>query len=128
LVSSDIKGERLIDIYGLDANFAEFSPSMIWAVINILQNQLASAPEAVIRKLDNISIQQTLDEGILNFLKYLTHIAKLHQMISGISSYILDKPEDYLKVYSEELYFIDSLYRKAIKAYKLTNMRSIQIS
>jgi uncharacterized protein (TIGR02687 family) len=125
LVSNDIKGERLIDIYGLDANFAEFSPSMIWAVINNLQNQLTSAPEAVIKKLDNISIQQTLDEGILNFLKYLTHVAKLHQMINGISSYILNKPEDYLKVYSEELCFIDSLYRKAIKAFKLIDQSEL---
>lgn len=119
LVSNDIKGDKLIDIYGLDANFAEFSPSMIWAVINNLQNQLTSAPDAVIKKLDNISIQQTLDEGILNFLKYLTYMAKLHQMVNGISSYILNKPEDYLNAYSEELYFIDSLYRKTIKAYKL---------
>ncbi|SDL70852.1 TIGR02687 family protein [Daejeonella rubra] len=119
LVSNDIKGDKLIDIYGLDANFAEFSPSMIWAVINSLQNQIADAPEAVIKKLDNISIQQTLDEGMRNFLKYLTHLAKLHQMVNGISSYILNSPEDYLKAYSEEFYLIDTLYRKAIKAYKL---------
>jgi uncharacterized protein (TIGR02687 family) len=118
LVSNDIKGDKLIDIYGLDANFAEFSPSMIWAVINSLQNQIADAPEAVIKKMDNISIQQALDEGIQNLLKYLTYMAKLHQMVNGISSYILNKPEDYLNAYSEELYFIDSLYRKAIKAYK----------
>ncbi len=118
LVSNDIKGDKLIDIYGLDANFAEFSPSMIWAVINSLQNQIATAPEAVIKKLDNISIQQSLDEGIQNFLKYLTQMSKIHQMINGISTYILNRPEDYLKAYSEELYFIDSLYRKAIKAYK----------
>jgi uncharacterized protein (TIGR02687 family) len=119
LVSNDIKGDKLIDIYGLDANFAEFSPSMIWAVINSLQNQIVTAPDAVIKKLDHISMRQTLDEGIQNFLKYLIHLAKLHQMINGVTSYILNSPEDYLKSYSEELYFIDSLYRKAIKAYKL---------
>ena len=119
LVSNDIKGEKLINIYGLDANFAEFSVSMIWAVINLLQNQIADAPDEVIKKLDNICTQQTLDEVMHNFLKYLTHMSKLHQMVNGISSYILNKPEDYLKVYSEELYFIDSLYRKAIKTYKL---------
>lgn len=119
LVSKDIKGDKLVDIYGLDANFAEFSPSMIWSVVNSLHGQIKDAPEAVIKKLDNISIQQTLDEGMQNFLKYLTHMSKLHQMVNGISSYILNKPEDYLKAYSEELYFIDSLYRKAIKSYKL---------
>jgi uncharacterized protein (TIGR02687 family) len=119
LVSNDIKGDKLIDVYGLEANFAEFSPSMIWSVISSLQNQISDAPEAVIKKLDNISLQQTLDEGMQNFLKYLTHLAKLHQMVNGISSYILNKPEDYLNAYSEELYFIDSLYRKAIKAYKI---------
>ncbi|MHA8066293.1 BREX-1 system phosphatase PglZ type A [Aquirufa sp. ROCK2-A2] len=128
LVRNDIKGDKLIDIYGLDANFAEFSPSMIWAVINILQNQIKDAPEAVIKKLDNISMQQTLDEGIQNFLKYLTYMAKLHQMVNGISSYILNKPEDYLKAYSEELYFIDSFYRKAIKAYKLIDYSELPVT
>ena len=125
LVSNDIKGDKLIDIYGLDANFAEFSPTMIWAVISSLQNQISDSPEAVIKKLDAISIQQTLDEGIQNFLKYLTYSAKLHQMINTISSYILNKPEDYLKAYSEELYFIDSLYRKAIKSYKLIDFSEL---
>ena len=119
LVSKDIKGDKLIDIYGLDANFAEFSPSMIWAVINNLYSQIVDSPEGVIKKLDIISIQQTLDEGMHNFLKYVTYMAKLHQMVNAISSYILNKPEDYLKAYTEELYFIDSLYRKAIKTYKL---------
>ncbi|PJE46489.1 MAG: BREX-1 system phosphatase PglZ type A [Sediminibacterium sp.] len=119
LVSNDIKGDKLIDIYGLDANFAEFSPSMIWAVINSLQGQIEDSPESVIKKLDIISIQQTLDEGLQNFLKYLIHMAKLHQMVNSIPSYILNKPDDYLKAYTEDLYFIDSLYRKAIKAYKL---------
>jgi uncharacterized protein (TIGR02687 family) len=125
LVSNDIKGDKLIDIYGLDANFAEFSPSMIWAVINGLKSQIADAPNAVIQKLDNISIQPTLDERIQNFLKYLTNMAKLHQMVNNISSYILNKPEDYLKAYSEELYLIDSFYRKAIKAYKLIDYAEI---
>ena len=119
LVSKDIKGDKLIDIYGLDANFAEFSPSMIWAVINNLYSQIVDSPEGVIKKLDIISIQQTLDEGMHNFLKYVTYMAKLHQMVNAISSYILNKPEDYLKAYTEELYFIDSLYRKAIKSFKL---------
>jgi uncharacterized protein (TIGR02687 family) len=128
LVSNDIKGDKLIRIYGLDANFAEFSPSMIWAVINSLQTQIADAPEAVIKKLDNISIQQSLDEGMQNFLKYLSSMAKLHQMINGISSYILNKPEDYLKAYSEEIYFIDTLYRRAIKAYKLIDYSELPSS
>jgi uncharacterized protein (TIGR02687 family) len=128
MVSNDIKGDKLIDIYGLDANFAEFSLSMIWAVINSLQNQIADAPEAVIKKLDNIIIQQSLDEGIKHFLKYLTYIAKLHQMVNSVSSYILNRPEDYLKTYSDELYFIDTLYRKAIKAYKLIDYSELPSS
>ena len=125
LASNDIKGDKLIEIYGLDANFAEFSPSMIWTVINSLQNQIADAPEAVIKQLDSISIQPALDEGIQNFLKYLTYMAKLHQMVNGISSYILDKPEDYLDAYSKELYFIDSLYRRAIRAYKIIDFSEL---
>lgn len=128
LVSNDIKGDKLIDIYGLDANFAEFSPSMIWAVINSLQGQIEDSPESVIKKLDIISIQQTLDEGMQNFLKYLTHMAKLHQMVNSIPSYILNKPDDYLKAYTENLYFIDSLYRKAIKAYKLIDYSELPSS
>ena len=58
-------------------------------------------------------------ENIVSFLDSIIGGLIQAAIWFGISSYILNKPEEYLKAYSEELYFIDSFYRKAIKTYKL---------
>ncbi len=125
IVGNDIKGDKLIDVYGVDANFAELSSSMIWAVILNMKNQIETSPDAVIRKLENIAMQQTVDNNIDNSLRYLTLVSKIHQTINGLGSYILNRPEDYILSYTEELYFIDSFYRKAVKCFKVIDLSEI---
>lgn len=117
-VSSDIRGDKLIEAYGLDANFTEFTNSMIWAIILNLQSQISVNPEIIIHKTDSISLQHSVPESLDVVLKYLSYVAKLHQMVNSITSYIFNKPQDYTKAYTEELYFIDEFFRKAIKSYK----------
>jgi len=116
--SKDIKGSTLIEVYGVEANFAEFTNEMIWAIIAELKNNISINPALVIQRLDTISLQSNLDENIKQSLKYIVQIAKMYKDISEIESYILDTPELYLQTYAEEWYKIDYAYRKAISTYK----------
>lgn len=125
MVSNDVKGDKLIEVYGLEANYAEYSKTMIWAIIANLQYQISDAPEAIIEKLEAISIQQKLDEGMQTMLNYLTYLAKHHQMLNEIPSYILNTPLEYINAYSEELHKVDSLYRKAVKTFKLIDQTEL---
>jgi uncharacterized protein (TIGR02687 family) len=117
-VSKDVKGAKLIDVYGDDANFAEYNTDMIWAVLTKIQAHIASSPKEIIKKLETLSLQQDLDAAVKACLRYVIQVAKMHQLIGDVSSYILDRPEEYVQLYTNTLYKIDGSYRRAIASYK----------
>jgi uncharacterized protein (TIGR02687 family) len=117
-VSKDIKGAKLIDLYSEDANFAEFNTDMIWAVLTKVQAHIASSPKEIIKKLETLSLQQDLDNAVKACLHYVIQVAKMHQLIGDVTSYVLDRPEEYVHLYTNTLYKIDGSYRRAISSYK----------
>ena len=117
-VSKDIKGAKLIDLYGEDANFAEFNTDMIWAVLTKIQAHIASSPKEIIKKIETLSLQQDLDNAVKACLNYVIQVAKMHQLIGEVISYVLDRPEEYVQLYTNTLYKIDGSYRRAISSYK----------
>ena len=117
-VSKDIKGAKLIDLYSEDANFAEFNTDMIWAVLTKVQAHIASSPKEIIKKLETLSLQQDLDSAVKACLHYVIQVAKMHQLIGDVTSYVLDRPEEYVQFYTNTLYKIDGSYRRAIASYK----------
>lgn len=117
-VSKDVKGAKLIDIYGDDANFAEYNTDMIWAVLTKIQSHIGSSPKEIIKKLETLSLQQDLEAAVKACLRYVIKVAKMHQLVGDISSYVLDKPEEYVQLYTNTLYKIDGSYRRAITSYK----------
>lgn len=117
-VSKYVKGSKLIDVYGDDANFAEYNTDMIWAVLTKIQAHIGSSPKEIIKKLETLSLQQDLEAAVKACLRYVIHVAKMHQLIGNVSSYVLDRPEEYVQLYTDTLYKIDGSYRRAIASYK----------
>jgi uncharacterized protein (TIGR02687 family) len=117
-VSKDVKGAKLIDVYGDDANFAEYNTDMIWAVLTKRQAHIGSSPKEIIKKLETLSLQQDLEAAVKACLRYVIQVAKMHQLVGGVSSYVLDRPEEYVQLYTDTLYKIDGSYRRAIASYK----------
>jgi uncharacterized protein (TIGR02687 family) len=113
-VSKDIKGSKLIEIYGEDANFAEFSAEMVWTILSKIQSHIATAPSEIIKKLETLSLQTNLPLVIQQVLKYSIQVAKVHQYVNEVTSYILDTTEDYVHWYTNNLYKVDSSFRRAI--------------
>lgn len=124
-VSSDIKGEKLIEVYSDEAEFAEFNTEMIWAVLNKVQAHMASAPAEIIKKIELISLQSSIEAEVKNTLKYVVQMAKMQMRINAIDSYILDTPEEYIQVYTNEWYKIDTSYRRAVAIYKNLDVAEI---
>ncbi len=124
-VSNDIKGQKLIEVYGDEAEFAEFNTEMIWAVLNKVQAHMASAPTEIIKKIELISLQSSIDAEVKNALKYVVQMAKMQMRINAIESYILDAPEEYIQAYTNEWYKIDASYRRAVAIYKNLDVAEI---
>lgn len=113
-VSGDIKGATLIEVYGEDADFAVFTSDMAWTILAKIQSHIASAPVEVVKKLERLSLQSELAASIQQVLKYSVQVAKVHQYVNEVKSYILDTPEEYMEWYTKDLYKVDSSFRRAI--------------
>lgn len=124
-VSKDIKGEKLIEVYSDEAEFAEFNTEMIWAVLNKVQAHMASSPAEIIKKIELISLQSSIDVEVKNTLKYVVQMAKMQMRINAITTYILDTPEEYIQTYTNEWYKIDTSYRRAVAIYKNLDVSEI---
>lgn len=126
-VGKDIRGEKLIEVYGEDADFYEYNSEMVWAIITKIQSHLDSSPLDYIKKLELLSLQTHLPETVLRSLKYLIQVAKTYQYIPDNSAYVLDTPEEYVDWYVKELYKIDSSYRRAVLEKKSINITEIPV-
>lgn len=114
----DIKGAKLVEAYGEDAEFAEYNPEMIWAILSRIQNQITEAPERFIKRMEQISLQSEIPETVRQCMRYMVQVAKVHRYIQENKQYILDRPEAYIQHYTETGFQVDRSYRKAINGYK----------
>jgi uncharacterized protein (TIGR02687 family) len=113
-----IKGAKLVEAYGEDAEFAEYNPEMIWAILSRIQNQITEAPERFIKRMEQISLQSEIPETVRQCMRYMVQVAKVHRYIQANQQYILDRPEEYIQHYTETGFQVDRSYRKAINGYK----------
>lgn len=117
-LNKDIQGEKLIAIYGVETEFVEYSSEMIWAVIEQSQQQIFEAPQVFKKRITAISLQEKIDESVLQAMRYFSYVSALHESIQSFGTCIFNTPEEYIETYTSKGYLIDSNYRKAISAYR----------
>ena len=120
-VDEDIKGERIIQTYGVDQEYAVYSQPMLWSVIQDTLNHLFDNPKNAYKQLEKLSLQNGLKEEVATTISFLSQTAKLIKQIGLVSTYILDTPEDYIQWYEQEGYLIDQFYRRGISSRKLVD-------
>lgn len=120
-VDEDIKGERIIQTYGIEQEYAVYSQPMLWSVIQDAINHLFDNPSNAYKQLEKLSLQNGLKEEVVTTISFLSQTAKLIKQIGQVKSYILDTPEDYIQWYEHEGYLIDQFYRRSISSRKLVD-------
>lgn len=115
LVAGEIKGVLLVQMYGVDNAFAEYTSDMIWEVVTLQQELLTNNPKSVIKAVEALSLQPNIEEKIKNWLNFFIQAAKMYEYIAQIGTYTLDHPNNYIESYINHWQFIDTYYRKAIR-------------
>tara|TARA_B110000046_G_C13023955_1_gene412725 strand:+ start:1850 stop:4393 length:2544 start_codon:yes stop_codon:yes gene_type:complete len=118
-VDQEIKGERIIETYGSEQEYAVYSESMLWRVIQDTLNHLFDNPANAYKQLEKLSLQNGLKKEIAATIAFLSQSAKLIRQLTAVQSYILNSPEDYIQWYEKEGYLIDQYYRRSISSRKL---------
>jgi len=118
-IDQEIRGERIIKIYGVEEDYAVYSESMLWCVIKNTLIHLFDNPDITYRQLEKLSLQNGLKKEIAATIGFLSKTAKLIRQLADVKAYILNTPEDYILRYEKEGYLIDQYYRRSISSRKL---------
>lgn len=113
-----IKGETLVEVYGIDAAFSNYSPAMVWAILAQIQQHIQDSPKNIIAITERINVQQDVAEHIVHTLKFVRYAARMYQTLYTIDTYILNTPEQYVQNYTQDWYRIDKLYRQALSTFR----------
>lgn len=111
-----IHGEKLIAAYGIEAAFAEYTPTMMWRVLSDIVADAISQPAEVLKRLQkNTTLRLSLTTSGEAVMAFATQAATcLNAIQEHQGNYRLDRPEHYIEAYTQRGYIVDRAYRKAI--------------
>lgn len=125
-----IQVEKIISLYGYDADFVYQTEDLIWGILCKMLEADSMPFDILKEKLNSIKLNLSIDQrdGILNnCVSFLYDCSLLFCETSHIKSYIFDTPEEYIREYKDSIYLIDTYYRRAIVAHQGLNMQSTPI-
>ncbi len=126
LVENDIQSSKLIDIYGPDASFTKYQDNMIQELLAREIPNISDYPGVSISRFEALSLQEDLSKPTEDTLQFLIQTARVFEKIKNIRTYILDTPDHYIQVYTDDWMQIDTAYRKAIKTYRYGDFAEIR--
>lgn len=118
-MQSYIKGEVLIDTYGVAAQYSFYTRAMVWEIVNRTQNNFIDNPEKVVNIFEKIIVNQEFEPDTANLIRYMIRAGKVLQQIFRIETYVLDNPDEYIEEYVNNWCDIDKFYRSAVNLIKM---------
>jgi uncharacterized protein (TIGR02687 family) len=114
----EIRGEKLVAVYGAELRFEEYTSSMVFAIIREMLPSLDSDPKKVYERLEEIGLSEKIEPSVRSFMNYLVAVAKAIIEINAHSDYELNTPDEYIAKYTKGGYRVDFNYRKAVFIFK----------
>ena len=125
MVANDIKGQKLIALYGAEAKFDHYSEDMLAVLLIEEQQTLGISPKSSIARLEQLSFQDGLSPSTLDSIRFMINAAKLFERINQIKNYILNTPDRYIETYVDEWMQVDTYYRKAINSFHAVELAEL---
>jgi len=116
-LTKNISEDRLLEIYGPDADYAYLPENMLWSLLRYHANNVGIQPEQTLAGLERIGLHSSTTQYFKPVLSFYTYLADMLMQLNDIKTYIFDKPAEYLTSYTQEYYRIDQSYRKAVFSY-----------
>jgi uncharacterized protein (TIGR02687 family) len=117
----NIQEIKIIDWYGVDADFSYYTDDLKLLIIKESINSLRSHPQKVITTISQLSGNPNERPVLAALMRFLNYNANFYAQINTSSNFIFDHPENYIKKYTKEYSKIDFFYRKAIVSFEILN-------
>lgn len=106
---------RIVEMYGAKVEYGFMSDPMRYELLRSWPERILESPEKVNEVLKNFDKADDSSATFKGLVELLFHATEMVQQIKSISTYVLDKPDQYIQTYAESWFTIDQHYRKAIK-------------
>lgn len=113
-----IKGEKVIQLYGLETEYGYLTEAMTWEILLAQMEIIDFNPQSAIRKIERLLSLREIPEGVKSVARLLIQSASMIAEINQIPSYTLNSPGEYIHGYVSNWRKVDYFYRKAILAYR----------
>lgn len=132
VLASTIKEEEILRIYGVDSNYYQITPTLLWHILkHSLENTLYINPKETGEKAKEWSLQLPDDKEIQSVISFIIAASEFYLRFKKIGSVKFDTPTQYINAYLDELWEIDMFYRKMIDAFyfstKFSNPLEIEV-
>lgn len=116
-LGEDVRETRIIDCYGANAGYWYLPKDMCERIIDDnVRNSLRTNPAEVIERMDRIRVSNPEDEMLTLLANFVTYAAQYYALVDKLQrQLILNKPEDYIRTYTDTGYRVDFCYRKALE-------------
>ena len=113
-----VREQKLVELYGVSAEYSWMNQSLIKELQTGIVRLYLEGKGANIETLHRIANWEGLSGNLLQVNQFLVHSLDTLEKIGRAGTKILDKPQEYILIYAESWYLIDTEYRKSIVAWK----------
>ena len=113
-----IQPEKILNWYGIDAEYGYYSDKSITEILHQLFDNLEGDPQQVTDSAIKWKKNDRLPEQTTAQFQFIYHAAEVYLNLQPYGHFRFNTPEDYIREYTQELYKIDKHYREALLAYE----------
>ena len=117
-LGKDIKEEAIISAYGIDAQYNYMPEALCWPILKkVLEKKLKTEPDEVNDRMRNLSLKFSAQANIQVVIKFIEQVALYYEKVKAVGTMKLNTPDEYVNLYTEQLYLADMFYRHSLEAY-----------
>ena len=117
-LGSQVKEDVLVAIYGTHPIYGFYSDRLIVEVVHRLLSELDVEPHMVEHKATKwLDLLQDHMNSVSQML-FIRHCAGFYATQSANPKFNFSKPDDFIREYTDNLYWLDTHYRKALTTYE----------
>ncbi len=108
-----IDEKKLIKLYGPNENFGYYTDAMYNAILKDALEKLEQSPQLIRDESIRWKQHELLSNEVLLQFQFIYHASAMYAILNQYTSFSFNTPEEYISIYTQELYKVDYHYRKA---------------
>ncbi|MBW8334813.1 MAG: BREX-1 system phosphatase PglZ type A [Prolixibacteraceae bacterium] len=117
-LTQKVREQKLVELYGVSAPYHWMNQSLVKEIQTCIVRLYLDGKGMNNEILHRIALHEGLAENLQQVNRFLLHSLNTLEKIARAGTAILDKPEEYIRIYCESWYSVDSEYRKSIVAWR----------